>query len=62
MYYGINRIEGQDVLIPLKKNEINSVRMKNRTASTAGNVAVGSTTLGLVLFFTGVITAGMAVF
>ena len=54
-FYGINLKDGINVSTPINKAEINSVRIKNKKVSAAGNYAIVAPIIGLVLLVSGAI-------
>lgn len=52
-FYGIKFKEGIRVSTPINKGEINSVRIKNKTVSEAGNYAMVAPIIGFVLVISG---------
>lgn len=54
-YYGVKHVDREQIFVPLKKGEINSIQQKDKVRSTAGNTAIVAPIIGLVLLLAGAV-------
>ena len=54
-YFGVKHIDRQQIFVPLKKGEINTIQQKDKVRSTAGNTAIVAPIIGLVLLLAGAV-------
>lgn len=49
-YFGVEYVDRQQIFVPLKKDEINTIRPKDKVLSIIGNIAIAWPIVGLVVF------------
>ena len=54
-YYGVKHVDREQIFVPLKKGEINTIQQKDKVRSTAGNTAIVAPIIGLVLLLAGAV-------
>jgi hypothetical protein len=54
-YFGVKHVDREQIFVPLKKGEINSIQQKDKARSTAGNATIVLPIVVVVLVLTGVI-------
>lgn len=50
-YFGVKRIDGKIVSLPLDEKNLKSIRVLDKTKTTLGNVSIVVLTLGVILIF-----------
>ena len=48
-FYGIKHIDGEEIKIPLNKNDIKSVKVLDKTATTFANIGLTVVSLGVIV-------------